>query len=275
MMRKWLLLLIVFLLMGVIYNRLSGSGPQKDELVIRVEKNQVHEGNLLLVNEELAVPPNHADAEAVNLYKHKELLNGFGLLDSTVRLSPDLTKKFASMIADAANDGVDHFLINSGYRNNKEQEALYEELGPEIAAVPGHSEHNLGLALDIGSTTAQMKDAPEGKWLKENSWKYGFIVRYPEDKTNITDVVHEPWHFRYVGLPHSVIMHENHFAFEEYLDYLKESKSITMVVAGNTYVIYYYPISSNTTLHVPTKGSYEISGNNSDGVIVTVMKSQD
>ncbi|TCM99099.1 D-alanyl-D-alanine carboxypeptidase [Paenibacillus sp. BK033] len=294
-MRKWFLLLTALLSVIVIYNRfmraddelpiqqavkgspsesfISESGPHKDKLVIRVGKNQVHEGNLLLINEELAVPPNHADAEAVNLFEHKELRNGFGLLDRTVRLSPDLTKKFASMIKDAADDGIDHFLISSGYRNNKEQNALYEELGPDIAAVPGHSEHNLGLALDIGSTTAQMKDAPEGRWLKENSWRYGFIVRYPEDKTTITDVVNEPWHIRYVGLPHSAIMQENHWAFEEYLDNLKERKSITTVVSGITYAVYYFPVSSNTTLHVPAAGNYEISGNNSDGVIVTVMKS--
>jgi D-alanyl-D-alanine carboxypeptidase len=68
-------------------------------------------------------------------------------------------------------------------------------------------------------------------------------------------------------------MQENHFAFEEYLEYLKERKSITAIVGKSSYVVYYFPVSSNTTLHVPTIGSYEVSGNNTDGVIVTVLKS--
>ena len=294
-MRKWLVLLAALLLTGLIYDRFKGpadsglstaqavnasppetpaaeGGPSGNELTIPVDEGQVHDGNLLLVNEELAVPPNDADAEAVNLYKHKELLDGFGLLDNKIRLSPDLTKKFAAMIKDAADDGVDHFLISSGYRNNTEQQALYEQLGPEIAALPGHSEHNLGLALDIGSTTAQMKDAPEGKWLKKNAWKYGFVVRYPEDKSDVTGVIDEPWHFRYVGLPHSAIMQEHHWAFEEYLDNLKARKSIAAIVGNSNYAVYYYPVSSKTTLHVPATGSYELSGNNTDGVIVTVLQ---
>ncbi|MBM7566320.1 M15 family metallopeptidase [Paenibacillus sacheonensis] len=296
-MRKWFLLLAALLLMAVFYYRFTAppdfeppteqadSGnepntpvketgpPPKIELAIPVDAGQVHEGDLLLVNEQIAVPPNDADAEAVNLYQHKELLDGFGLLDNSIRLSPDLTHKFAAMIKDAAKVGVNHFLINSGYRNDKEQQVLYDQLGPEIAALPGHSEHSLGLALDIGSTKAQMKDAPEGVWLRENAWKYGFIVRYPEDKTDITDVIDEPWHFRYVGLPHSAIMQENHWAFEEYLHELKVRQSITAVVGNQTYVVYYFPVTSNTTLHVPTIGSYELSGNNTDGVIVTVRKS--
>ncbi|WP_338113031.1 M15 family metallopeptidase [Paenibacillus artemisiicola] len=243
------------------------------ELAIRVAADQVHKGNLLLVNETLAVPPNDADDEAVNLFQHRELVNGFGLLDNKIRLSPAMTAKFADMIKEAAKDGVDHFLISSGYRNDAEQEALYEQLGPDIAAVPGHSEHSLGLALDIGSTKAQMKDAPEGKWLKANAWKYGFIARYPEDKTAVTGVIDEPWHFRYVGLPHSAIMHDNHWAFEEYLDALKARQSMTETVGNDAYAVYYYPVSADTTLRVPATGSYELSGNNTDGVIVTVMKS--
>ncbi|NBD24895.1 M15 family metallopeptidase [Paenibacillus glycinis] len=297
-MRKWFILLAALVAMGFVYDRFKAPAntglpmdpalngkpsttsnsttetpPPKNELTIRVDRDQVHEGNLLLVNENIAVPPNDADAEAVNLYAHKELLLGFGLLNSKIKLSPDLTHKFAAMIADAAKDGVDHFIINSGYRDDKEQQTLYDQLGPEIAALPGYSEHSLGLALDIGSTLTQMKDAPEGAWLKENAWKYGFIARYPEDKTDITGVIGEPWHFRYVGLPHSAIMQENHWAFEEYLAALQSRKSITAVVMNRTYVVYYFPVASRTTLRVPTLGSYEVSGNNTDGVIVTVLQS--
>ncbi|MBP3963083.1 M15 family metallopeptidase [Paenibacillus lignilyticus] len=296
-MRNWLFLLAVLVLLGAVYERFQSDGdtglpvehaekgnaigtptsdnaensPPVNELTFQVEPDQVRKGNLLLVNEEIAVPPNKADAKAVNLFKHKELVDGFGLLDNSIRLSPELAKAFTTMVKHAAVDGVKNFLISSGYRSDQEQQALYEQLGPEIAAVPGHSEHSLGLALDIGSTTGQMKDAPEGIWLKQNAWKYGFIVRYPEDKTEITGVIHEPWHIRYVGLPHSAIMQENHWAFEEYLVHLKERKSMTAIVEGKTYIVYYFPVASNTTLRVPVVGNYELSGNNTDGVIVTVF----
>jgi D-alanyl-D-alanine carboxypeptidase len=116
-----------------------------------------------------------------------------------------------------------------------------------------------------------MNRAPEGKWLKENSWKYGFILRYPEDKTAITGIKYEPWHFRYVGLPHSAIMQEKDMVLEEYWDFLKEQKTFTTTVDHQTYEISYYPVSQNITIQVPANGRYEISGNNLDGVIVTVQ----
>ncbi len=77
-----------------------------------------------------------------------------------------------------------------------------------------------------------MERAPEGKWIEENAWKYGFILRYPEDKTELTGIQYEPWHIRYVGLPHSAIMKEKNFVLEEYMDYLKEEKTISVSVNG-------------------------------------------
>lgn len=81
-------------------------------------------------------------------------------------------------------------------------------MGADYALPAGHSEHNLGLALDVGSTQMKMDKAPEGEWIEENSWKYGFILRYPLDKTDVTGIQYEPWHIRYVGLPHSAIIRE-------------------------------------------------------------------
>jgi D-alanyl-D-alanine carboxypeptidase len=196
------------------------------------------------------------------------------LLDHSIRLTPSLAQKFTTMIEAAQKDGVNRFAITSGYRDEKEQRELYEEMGPDYALPAGYSEHNLGLALDIGSTQGKMEVAAEGKWLKDNAWKYGFILRYPEDKTAITGIRNEPWHFRYVGLPHSAIMYEKNFVLEEYLDYLKEQKAITTTINNQVYKIFYYSISENTTIKVPSIGRYEISGNNMDGVIVTVYSGQ-
>lgn len=115
-----------------------------------------------------------------------------------------------------------------------------------------------------------MERAPEGKWVEENVWKHGFVLRYPKNKSNITGIQYEPWHIRYVGLPHSAIMQEKKFTLEEYLDFLKEKKEISTNVEGKEYKVSYYKFSNNTTISVPINQHYEISGNNMDGVIVTV-----
>ncbi|WP_127507305.1 M15 family metallopeptidase [Paenibacillus humicus] len=237
---------------------------------ISVGKAQIKQGNLVLVNKEHAVPSTYTKSDVVNLYEHKELLEGYGLLDNKIRLSKSVALRFIAMVKDADKDGVNHFLISSGYRSDEEQDKLYRELGGNSALPPGHSEHNLGLSLDIGSSTAEMSKAPEGKWLKKNAWKYGFILRYPEDKTDVTGIRYEPWHFRYVGLPHSAVMHREGLVLEEYLNLLKDRGAIETEVDGAKYRISYYPVQSKTTVKIPAGKPYELSGNNSDGVIVTV-----
>jgi D-alanyl-D-alanine carboxypeptidase len=285
-MKKWVFWLVLLLLIGyeavqqipgVVNEKQRGevyqaqeATPQRDELTIKVTKNQIYQGNLLLVNKEYPVHQEGVSSDVVNLFQHKELVKGYGLLDNTIRLSRSVVQKFSTMIGAAGKEGISHFVISSGYRDAKEQSQLYKEMGADYALPAGYSEHNLGLSLDIGSTQAEMNQAAEGKWLKKNAWTYGFILRYPKDKTTITGIQYEPWHFRYVGLPHSMIMQEKNLALEQYLDFLKEQKTISATVARKTYEISYYPISKNTTIHVPANRRYEMSGNNMDGVIVTV-----
>jgi D-alanyl-D-alanine carboxypeptidase len=246
------------------------SALQKNELTLKITNDQIYKGNLLLVNQDHRVPKQGEASEELNLYQHKELVKGFGLLDSTIQASPDLVEKFTVMIRAAAKQGVRHFIINSGYRDAKEQSQLYRQMGADYAMPAGYSEHNLGLSLDIGSTQGEMNQAAEGKWLVDNAWKYGFVLRYPKDKTAITGIQYEPWHFRYVGLPHSAIMHEKNFVLEQYLDFLKSQKTVSIAVDHQTYEISYYPVSGNAVVHVPANRRYELSGNNMDGVIVTV-----
>jgi D-alanyl-D-alanine carboxypeptidase len=88
--------------------------------------------------------------------------------------------------------------------------------------VPRGSEHNLGLAIDFGSISNQRIDEtfdeePESQWLKDNAWKYGFILRYPQNKQAITGVEYEAWHYRYVGKQAAKDMHERNICLEEYL----------------------------------------------------------
>ncbi|MEG0438945.1 MAG: VanY-A/VanY-F/VanY-M family D-Ala-D-Ala carboxypeptidase [Solibacillus sp.] len=238
---------------------------------VDIPVEQIYQGNLLLVNGKHPVHNESIKSDIINLNARKDLLNGYKVFNSEIYLSEDIANKFSDMVLAAEEDGVSSFLISSGFRGFDEQTKLYKEMGSNRALPAGHSEHNLGLSLDVGSTQGMMGVAPEGRWIAENAWKYGFTLRYPEDKTEITGIMNEPWHIRYVGLPHSTIIKEKNFVLEEYLDYLKEQKHISATVNGQKYEVFYYPVTENITINVPANLSYEVSGNNVDGVIVTVF----
>ncbi|KAB8126082.1 M15 family metallopeptidase [Gracilibacillus oryzae] len=284
-MKKWGFLLLLLLALGYAIvqiapyfqeekieikdiedNRVSGETKQ-----IEVLTEHVHKGNLLLVNQDYPVQKDSTKEDIVSLFGQEELTQGYVLLNGDIELSASIAKKFSEMVAAANKDGVNHFLISSGFRGFDQQAALFQEMGSSYALEAGHSEHHLGTALDVGSTQMQMSKAPEGRWIEDHAWKYGFILRYPADKTDVTGIEYEPWHIRYVGLPHSAIMKENNFALEEYLDYLKEEQAFSASRNGENYEIYYYPVNSDTTIEIPAGERYEISGNNMDGVIVTVF----
>ncbi|MNO22207.1 D-alanyl-D-alanine carboxypeptidase [compost metagenome] len=293
-MKKWMICLMVLVLLGFGVTKFkanmartpqdttsplqvdkSYNVPESSSVVeglsIDVTKEMVYQGDLLLVNKDHPVPKElNPESEAVSLIRNAELINGFGVLDNKVLLSPRMADRFATMVQAAGEEGINHFLISSGYRDEQKQDELYRQMGSKLALPAGYSEHNLGLSLDIGSSQAEMNLAPEGQWLKENAWKYGFILRYPDDKTAITGIQFEPWHFRYVGLPHSAIIHENGLVLEQYMDYLREQKAVSLTVQGHNYQVFYYPVSKDQTIRVPAQGKYEISGNNMDGIIVTV-----
>lgn len=290
-MKKWGLLLFLIACLGLAFvyitsiskdkvviqqynpkeqDRLADQGHSERMDQIEIEKEQIYQGNLLLVNKEYPIREESIRSDVVNLSRHNELTQGYVLLGSEMYLSEDVAHRFSEMIADAGIDGLHSFATTSGFRSFEEQNILYQQMGSDRALPPGYSEHNFGLALDVGSTQMKMEDAPEGKWIAKNAWKYGFILRYPKDKTEITGIQYEPWHIRYVGPPHSAIMYEKNLVLEEYLDYLKEEQDISVNVNGEKYTVSYYPVSQGLTIKVPVNHDYEISGNNMDGVIVTV-----
>ena len=142
------------------------------------------------------------------------------------------------MLADGRKEGLD-FWVCSAYRTIEKQTELYEnkvrrleaegmshgtalqEAGT-VVAYPGTSEHNLGLAVDIVAKDYQILDEKQEKtdeqqWLMENCWKYGFILRYPTDKTEETGIIYEPWHYRYVGQEAAREIMEQGICLEEYL----------------------------------------------------------
>lgn len=127
---------------------------------------------------------------------------------------------------------VDLVTLPNGLEVDKRcYDALMEGYGLEDAkakagrqvAVPGTSEHQLGLAVDIVDVSYQLLDTNQEntgvqKWLLENSWRYGFILRYPTDKTDITGIVYEPWHYRYVGKEYAKEIYEKGVCLEQYLE---------------------------------------------------------
>ena len=115
---------------------------------------------------------------------------------------------------DAAASEADLFLAsNSAYRSYESQENIYDG-DDTLTARPGFSEHQTGLTMDIGASSGECSieacfgELPEGIWLRDNAYRFGFILRYPADKTAVTGYEYEPWHFRYVGVPLATEMRE-------------------------------------------------------------------
>ena len=115
--------------------------------------------------------------------------------------------------------------VNSFIDVGFSREEAISRTNTEIA-YPGTSEHNVGLAIDIlakGSTdlTENFEKTPHFKWLMENAENYGFVLRYPKEKTKITEIIYEPWHYRYVGVEHAKKMNQLGLCLEEYIEYLE------------------------------------------------------
>lgn len=176
-----------------------------------------HGIQVVLVNSHLKVP-GYYDPDLVTYFKWHQV--------SEVALEP-----LKKMLEDCAAAGY-KYEFNSGYRSIKAQEEIlytrtkeHMDLGYSEAdaykearktvALPGTSEHHLGLAVDIVNIKSEEKMALE--WLGEHCWEYGFILRYTADKADITGIIEEPWHFRYVGTEVSMDMKDSGLCLEEYL----------------------------------------------------------
>lgn len=140
------------------------------------------------------------------------------------------------MFADAAEQGIELVMV-SGYRSYDRQEELFQqeveqrgsvEEAAQWVAVPGTSEHQTGLAVDVSAASVNYElveefgSTAEGIWLQENAHKYGFILRYPAEDTETTGIGYEPWHFRYVGVEVATDMYNRDMCFEVYMQNAKE-----------------------------------------------------
>lgn len=189
------------------------------------EKIDRTQWNLMLVTPDTPLPENYE----INV---KQLDNGQAVDE---RCYDDLQ----NMLKDCRSAGLSP-VVCSSYRTQEKQQMLFDnqvekwknqgysedeakKQAGKLVAVPGTSEHQLGLALDIVDISYQLleeeqENTPTQKWLLENSWKYGFILRYPKDKTDITKISYEPWHYRYVGKKAAKEIFDAKICLEEYLE---------------------------------------------------------
>lgn len=148
------------------------------------------------------------------------------------KLRRDAYDAFISMFKSAKKEDIT-LIVNSSYRSYKEQEDIYnkyttwygEEETNKLAAKPGFSEHQTGLAVDIQTYNSNRKNFEETtafKWLQDNAYKYGFILRYPKNKEYLTGYDYESWHYRYVGIDIAKEIHDLDITFDEYYAYYLE-----------------------------------------------------
>lgn len=153
---------------------------------------------ILIVNKSYPLPKDYVPT---NTYK-----DATGLNYCSECINVDAYEKYKLMKADMASLGM-NIWIQSGYRSYNLQESLYNKYvnrdgklaADTYSARPGYSEHQTGLAFDLNSISDDFQYTSEGKWINENAWRYGFILRYPKSKESITGYKYESWHLRYVG----------------------------------------------------------------------------
>lgn len=164
----------------------------------------------------------------------------------------------------------DKLFISSGIRDRKRQQELYEE-DPETATVPGASEHETGLCMDVYVSyyagDGFLKSAA-GQFVNSYCDEFGFIIRYPSYGEKKTGIRFEPWHIRYVGFPHAEIIYNNRLTMEEYIDSLKEG---VCYEANGYYITRQRPV--NGKVYVPAGcDSYVVSPDNTGCYIITGKK---
>lgn len=189
----------------------------------------VKDWNLILVNKQHPIP--------------EEYTFTLGTITGTMKCDERIIPELLEMLQGAKNEGI-NLIVRSPYRDLSRQEFLFDRklstymrqgysylesyrLASQIVMIPGASEHQLGLALDITSDTYSglqqgFGKTTAGKWMADHSYEYGFIVRYPSHKEAITGVEYEPWHFRYVGKAAAKEIWERNICLEEFVDSLSE-----------------------------------------------------
>ena len=211
-----ILVLLIIATVKVLYKSKGKTMIALDTIDINDNISSDKDWNLILVNKWNKIPENYN----INLV---EVANG-------QKVDKRIYEPLMEMLNDAKIVNLDKLpLVVSGYRTTEKQQQIYDDKIEEFiklgyskrkakkeaekwVSIPGYSEHQLGLAVDINGETAELYS-----WLKENSYKYGFILRYPGEKSNITGISNERWHYRYVGKEVATKMYKQKLCLEEYI----------------------------------------------------------
>lgn len=248
---------------------------------LKLLEANIHHGSLILVNPGWPLKAEPADDSLVTVECGK----------TPVLLERQAAKMLAKILTTI--DGGDEIVAVSGFRTAREQQRIYNRSFREngrrftrkYVAIPGCSEHQTGLAVDLAENAATVDFIRphfpyEGicQRFREKAPDYGFIERYPDGGESITRIAHEPWHFRYVGYPHSRIMTDNRMTLEEYTDYIRQydyqNERLKFSDNGLRCEIGFIPLRADTAAEtaVPEHMAYQLSGNNADGVVVTLWE---
>ena len=269
-----------------------------------LQYEDIFSGELILVNEEHPIFFWKEEISSASQKLHGEIpsfpwmQNHVPSFMAVKEQYPDilLQKKASTVLSHILRDigGEQEIIPVSGYRSGEEQTKIWEdsikdngeEFTRKYVALPGHSEHQTGLAIDLGLKKDVIDfirpDFPyEGicQKFRETAPEYGFIERYERGKEPVTKIAHEPWHFRYVGYPHSKIMKKKGFSLEEYIEMLKEfpveeEHYFYEDEKGRQAEVFFVPLSKKkkAMLSIPEECLYQISGNNVDGCIITIWR---
>ncbi|UII54463.1 M15 family metallopeptidase [Cytobacillus spongiae] len=190
------------------------------------------ENLLALVNKTYGLPSTYVPADLVR----PNVPFSFGTEElEKSKLRQEAAQALEAMFAEAKKSGVNLFAV-SGYRSSDRQSALFqaevskvgEEKAVQAVAFPGNSEHQTGLAIDISShlvnllLVEKLGETKDGKWLADNAYRFGYILRYPKGKESITGYQYEPWHFRFVGEEAAKVMYEKNLTMEEYFNMVEK-----------------------------------------------------
>ncbi|MCR5306675.1 MAG: M15 family metallopeptidase [Oscillospiraceae bacterium] len=278
------------------FSEIAGTEPES-KIIYAYESafsSEVHSGPLMLVNRDFATE----DLESGLISMFSKKTDSYGLKDTSLQLLEEPLNAFNAM-ADAFHKELngEKLLVTGAYRSKADQRKIYtaslsnKASGAAVAAMAGFSDYETGCSvsltvmrdgqyLDLGGADCEQERA----WFAANAAKYGFILRYPEDKTERTGFPYEAGHYRYVGPVHALYMYGTGLCLEEYLTKLREytyaAQHLTVPDAhGKAFEIFFVPLEQADTgtvdVPVPTDVPYQRSGNNVDGFVITVETGED
>ena len=206
---------------------IASQGNQIVQKVLLKEEenyNRVHP-NLptpLLVNANNPISPGAIQLNLVAL-KGEVPIN-----ENSFQVDEIVLEPLKEMYKAAQKEDAGGYYVTSAYRSIEEQQKLYDEIADKTyVQKPGCSEHQTGLGVDLAAPGKDLEGSIQAKWLYAHSYEYGFIVRYPTGKENITGISFEPWHFRYVGVEIAKYIHDEGITLEEYVERANTKKDFT------------------------------------------------